>query len=257
MSERPLSRDQLLRLQAALDGELDALQSVALERELAADADLRAQFDRMKRFRAALSGSAPREPAPERLRLAVDRLAPSAQRSSAWRFVPQALAACLALGAAFTAGAYLGLPQTADRGVELALADGFMRAEIAGDTVDVASSDRHTVKPWLATRAPLGTEAVDLADQGFVLVGGRIDIVGGGPVPTLVYRAREHLIAVTELPRDAISAGDQPARETVSGLALMRWRDAMRAYVAVSDIAPADLADFVAKFRAASGGEKP
>jgi hypothetical protein len=34
------------------------------------------------------------------------------------------------------------------------------------------------------------------------LLGGRIDIVGGNPAPTLVYKRRQHLVSVTELRAD-------------------------------------------------------
>ena len=80
------------------------------------------------------------------------------------------------------------------------LVSDFARAEIAGQPFDVASSDRHTVKPWLAARTTISAEIADLAQEGFPLEGGRIAVVDRVPAPTLVYRKREHLIAVTELP---------------------------------------------------------
>ncbi len=63
-----------------------------------------------------------------------------------------------------------------------------MRALMAPQPIDVASSDRHTVKPWFNGRIPEAPRVVDLANAGFPLVGGRIDVIGRIPVPTLVYR---------------------------------------------------------------------
>jgi len=77
------------------------------------------------------------------------------------------------------------------------LVSDFARAEIAGQPFDVASSDRHTVKPWLANRTTVSGTIVDLAPEGFPLVGGRVTIVDRVPTPTLVYRHNEHVVAVT------------------------------------------------------------
>jgi anti-sigma factor RsiW len=45
------------------------------------------------------------------------------------------------------------------------------RAEITGQPFDVASSDRHTVKPCLAARATVSAEIADLSQQGSRLKG--------------------------------------------------------------------------------------
>ena len=127
-----------------------------------------------------------------------------------------------------------------------ALVAAYERAQLSGQAFDVASSDRHTVKPWLASRTPLGAEVPDLSDAGFELAGGRLDIVDRSPVATLVYRRREHWINVSEMPR---RSSDGPASETVDGYRVKRWTDAARSYVAISDIDDGDLTLFVDAFR--------
>ena len=121
--------------------------------------------------------------------------------------------------------------------------------------VDVVSTDRHTVKPWLAGKVPLATTVVDLATDGYALTGGRVDIIGEVPVPTLVYRHREHVISLTELGRGS-SRLSSPTRETVSGHAVVTWSDNVRRYVAVSDMPPPELDDFVSSFRRAAASER-
>jgi len=121
-----------------------------------------------------------------------------------------------------------------------------MRGQVSGQPFDVASSDRHTVKPWLASRVTLGAAVVDLAQAGYPLAGGRIDIVGAKPIPTLVYRRREHFISVSELP---IGHGAANGAASVEGFHVERWIDAERAYVAISDLDAGDLADFARAFR--------
>ena len=93
-----------------------------------------------------------------------------------------------------------------------AIVSAHMRSQISGQPVDVVSTDRHTVKPWLAGKLPVAAEVVDLAEAGFPLAGGRIDIVAGAGVPTLVYKRRDHLISVTELRAE----GDETAHPAQS-----------------------------------------
>ena len=134
------------------------------------------------------------------------------------------------------------------------LVSDFARAEIAGQPFDVASSDRHTVKPWLANRTTVSGTIVDLAPEGFPLVGGRVTIVDRIPTPTLVYRHNEHVVAVTELPLDAKGVrGGTGGIETIDGYHVARWSDANLAYVAVSDMDEKALGEFVEAFRRGGG----
>jgi anti-sigma factor RsiW len=156
-----------------------------------------------------------------------------------------------AMGFAVGAGLMSLRTQTAAEGVAQNLVTDFARGQIAGQPFDVASSDRHTVKPWLAGRTTVSADIVDLASQGFPLAGGRVAVVDKIPAPTLVYRHNEHLVAVTELPLDAPGAQGSGGIETVDGYHIARWSDANLAYVAVSDMDEKTLAQFVAAFREA------
>ena len=62
---------------------------------------------------------------------------------------------------------------------------GHIRALMAPQPIDVASSDRHTVKPWFNGRIPEAPRVVDLVRDGYPLVGGRLDVIAQTPVPTL------------------------------------------------------------------------
>jgi anti-sigma factor RsiW len=122
---------------------------------------------------------------------------------------------------------------------------------LADHLTDVASSDSHTVKPWFAGRTELSPPGMDLAAQGFPLVGGRLDLIEGKPVPALVYRAGKHVINVFVLPA---RAGDHAATVTRRGYTLRHWTEGDLGYWAVSDAGPDEFAKFEHAFRAATGG---
>jgi anti-sigma factor RsiW len=257
---------RLLRLNAALDGELDPMASLEFERELRDDPAFAAEYRRLKQLRDAIRRHAPRDAAPPAL---ADRIAamagsaplsePAAAGSTVVQFQRRAwfdrrafaLAASLAvLGYALGAGLTSLRTASPSDAVAQGLVSDFTRASIVGQPFDVASSDRHTVKPWLAQHATLSAEIADLAQAGFTLEGGRIAVVDLIPAPTLVYRKREHLIALTELPLSAGARGDGPI-ETIDGFHVAHWSDANLNYVAVSDIDEMDLAAFAEAFRQA------
>jgi anti-sigma factor RsiW len=121
-----------------------------------------------------------------------------------------------------------------------------MRSLMASQPFDIASSDRHTVKPWFNGKLPESPRVVDLAPLGFPLVGGRIDVIGLTPVPTLVYRHRLHVISLTALPS---RLGAVPPR-AIDGYNIVDWTDGDITYWAVSDVSAPDLEEFARAFRA-------
>ena len=117
--------------------------------------------------------------------------------------------------------------------------------------VDVASSDRHTVKPWFSGRIPEAPRVIDLSKEDFPLVGGRLDVIGRTPVPTLVYQRRKHVISLTEVPSPG-RPDAAPRNQTDNGYNLVTWTGGGVTYWAVSDLAGAELMRFAELFRTAS-----
>jgi anti-sigma factor RsiW len=254
--------DPRLLINAAVDGELDAAGAIDVERRLAADPALAAEHARLIALRKAI-GRLPREEAPEALRAKILAMPPARAPQlrtigvPRWRAAPlTALAASLALGVVIGAGGLSVLSpgdgaQVADRTI---LAD-YIRARISGRAVDVASSDRHNVKPWLAGKVTVATIVADLSSDGFALAGGRVDVVGDRPVATLVYQRREHMIDLTQAPAPGEPASE-PRRESLDGYGLSRWTEAGRSFVAISDLPASELDVFVAAFRRAAAAER-
>src|SRR5580692_11149884 len=271
MTDRDVN-ERLLRLNAALDGELDAMGSLEFEREMRDDAALAAEYRRLTTLRDAVRRHAPREAAPQALADRIAALTASAPAAPPFQAAtaPSATVVpfrrrtwldsrALAMAASFAVlgfavGAGLTSLRTPSGSGDVAqhLVSDFARAEIAGQPFDVASSDRHTVKPWLANRTTVSGTIVDLAPR-FPLVGGRVAVIDRIPTPTLVYRHNEHVVAVTELPVDAKLARGTGGIETIDGYHVARWSDANLAYVAVSDMDETALGEFVEAFRRGGG----
>src|SRR6202171_1397022 len=80
-----------------------------------------------------------------------------------------------------------------------------VRATLNNHLIEIASSDRHTVKPWLSARLDYSPPVQDLANEGFPLIGGRLDSLERRPVATLAYRYGEHTIDVFVRPDTSLA----------------------------------------------------
>jgi anti-sigma factor RsiW len=250
--------DLRLLLHALVDGELDAATALGLERRIAEDPELAAEHARI----VALQGAINRLPQPEVSEALQARVAalgaprqtavrPTRFRSFDWR----AMAASILVTAVLASGTtyWAAMPVAPDLAQDIA--SGHRRSLLAASPVDVASSDRHTVKPWLDARVGLSPPAVDLAKDGFKLLGGRVEVVGDRAVPALVYQHYEHLITLVAAPQQADTKAVPVATDlSAGGFALVHWTDGAFSYWAISDTERPELRDFVARFRAAIAG---
>lgn len=243
--------DKPLLLQAALDGELDAAGMLAFERAMNEDAELAAEYHRLDALRTALQGL-PKSPASNAFRTRMEALTIGEPKPRRLWLSAERRSAALAAGLAFMLGSgltFLLLPKAPPQPMQALVAD-HVRGLISGQPVDVASSDHHTVIPWFATRSAFAPHVVDLAAEGFPLVGGRIDMLGATPVPTLVYRYKRHIISLTEVPEKV--ATPPQGRRSVDGFAVLAWRQANVTYVAISNAMPIELDALAAAFRKAT-----
>lgn len=252
-----------LQLTAYCDGELDPAAAGEFERRLAADELLKARYAQLMSLRQAVR-ALPQADVPSDLQARIQaRLKAETERSSverapsnvsnvtvlrrrSWSF--QALAASAVLGAVIS-GSVL---KTIDRfGQEDTLASevvaGHIRGLLAPQPFDIASSDRHTVKPWFTSRLPESPQVPDLAAKGFALLGGRVDVINNRPVATIVYKHAAHTVSLTTL-RPGQTIPDQ----TIAGYNVRSWSDGNFTYVAVCDLPSADLAVFEREFAAAA-----
>ena len=243
-----------LQMNAYCDGELDPVSAIEFERRLAGDETLKAQYNRLLSLRRTLR-SLPQYDIPAGLQariqsaLDADRPAQASSpvqagrpRQRSWSF--QALAAAAVFGAVISSSVMLTMERyDRQEDVARAVVAGHIRGLLAPQPFDVASSDRHTVKPWFTSHLPLSPQVPDLAAQGFVLEGGRVDVVGHDPVATIVYKHAKHTVSLTTLPR-----GQSVSDQAIAGYNVRSWSDAEFTYIAVSDISSEDLASFERAF---------
>jgi anti-sigma factor RsiW len=239
------SRDDLLH--AHVDGELDPVNAAAFEQRIAADPALAAERARIEALQRALRERLPRERLDPRVRRRIASMAGPAEGPS-WRAFAASVALALLVG---SASSYAVLRSGQNDELANALVANHLRALMAPQPIDVASSDRHTVKPWFNGKIARSPQVADLSAQGFPLLGGRIDVINTTVVPTLVYRRAQHLISLTALPAAQAGVALKSERR-IEGYNLLRWTEGEVVYWAASDVAMADLEAFARDFRTAA-----
>ncbi len=120
--------------------------------------------------------------------------------------------------------------------------DNHLRALLPMHPVDVPSSDQHTVKPWFQGKTGFSPPVPDLSAEGFVLTGGRLEVIDRQPAAAIVYRRREHVISLYVSPSPEADIGTRLL--DLGGYHLLHWTQNGLSYWAVSDVASADLRAF-------------
>lgn len=181
---------------------------------------------------AALSAQAPPVVAAERPLSGRDR----------WRWLAAgALAGCAASFTAMIAGDVVLNWRKQQDVVAEAVAD-HVRATLNDHLIEVASSDQHTVKPWLSARLDYSPPVPEMASAGFTLVGARLDTLQGHSAATLVYRYRLHTIDVFVRPEPSRWPA---APRSLRGFNVAHAQGSQMDWLAVSDVNPDILAAFV------------
>jgi anti-sigma factor RsiW len=249
-------------VEAYADGEIGGFRAGSIERHLRACAACATRHQDVLALRARLRAEVPRFQAPPALRARAEALlagtrAPAARppadqpRDRGRWFATGALAGCAASLLAWWIG-NAAIDWRSGEDIALAAAAVHTRATLEGRLIEVASSDRHTVKPWLSARLDYSPPVQDLAGEGFPLSGGRIETLDGQRVATLVYHYRLHEIDVFVRPEPAPAPS---APRTVRGFHIAHATGSGMDWLAVSDVSPDVLAAFVE--RLARGDSAP
>lgn len=182
-------------------------------------------------------------PADARPLIAKERVEPrSILFGASWNWL--ALAAAIAFAAVIVWNLVPRLQRPGnDQFLATQLIASHVRSLMANHLTDVASSDQHTVKPWLDAKLDFAPAVVDLSTEGFPLIGGRLDYLDNRAVAALIYQRRKHFINLFVWP----AAPDEtrtPKTITRQGYQLLHWIDSDFNYWAVSDVNETDLQTF-------------
>ena len=246
---------------AYVDGELSATDSAEFERALETCPQCRRRLE-AARAMSGLLHELPAERTPDLLRARIERelraiagaARPATPRSTprqAMRWTAMAASLIVAIGIGWLGGSLTGGRGTSDE----QLAATYLRVASSEHAVDVASTDRHTVKPWFAGRIDYSPPVHDLTTAGFPLEGGRLDVVNGRKVAVLVYRHNQHRLALSLWPTTEPGNSAPKVRE-YNGFTMAEWRRDGFEMHAVSDIGADEMKDFAEALDRATGADR-
>ncbi len=226
-----LGADDRARIEAHLQG------CAACARELAG---LRALSDRVRGLG--------RPPVPDSLagriavRLAQDAPAAPGRRHAGRLVASHVVAALLGAGAVALVAATTSREPQPVRDIVSAHVRGLALEEFGA----VRSGNPHAIRPWFAGKLGFAPRVTDLADDGFPLLGGRVDYVASQPAAALVYGRRQHRITLFIAPAESDSA---TAGGRSRGYNVESWRADGFRFDAVSDLNREELASFAGLLR--------
>jgi len=235
------------QLHGYLDGELDAVSAANFEKHLETCPDCKESLAAEETLHQSIQKANLYERAPETLRMS---LLGNSQKSPAVRPFPAVRVSpwrWLGVAAGLLLVAFLGWRQVQlSRGpgdaklLAASLVDAHLRSLQPGHLTDVESTDQHTVKPWFDGRIDFAPPVHDFANDGFPLLGGRLDVAGGKTVAALVYARRKHIVNV--FVERAQPENYWNGTGESQGYHWLAWQQNGFSFCAVSDVAPPDLA---------------
>jgi anti-sigma factor RsiW len=231
---------------ASLDGELDPRTALQVQNHVSECGRCSALAGRLERLHDEIAAAGLDWSASVDLRPLAARIRRHAPQESWWKrpWMWQSALATLAIAALVM----VSLPGRRGMSVDRQIVDSHLRSLLADHLVDVPSSDRHTVKPWFQGKLNFAPPVPDLSGKGFVLIGGRLDVIDGMQAAAIIYKRREHVINLWITPGSGPDRGIESS--SVDGFHLLRWQQDRMSYRTVSDMNELELREFAELIRA-------
>ena len=216
-------------LDAHADGELEASAIPELEQHLRGCQSCSLALSNLQALKKSLKQDALRFTAPAQLRQRIKAELSSPAKTVAprpawrWNWLTTAFSGAFAVCLALLLMVVQTRPSSEQR-LAQEIVSSHVRSLMAGHVTDVVSTDQHTVKPWFNGKVDFSPPIRDLSSQGFSLVGGRLDYVGGRSVAALVFQRRNHIINLFVWPAKTGKVKATPIASE-QGYNLIRWSD--------------------------------
>jgi anti-sigma factor RsiW len=232
-------------LDAYLDEELDAGTTLSVEQHLRECQVCTDWLEARRALVTRLRTSGLRYTSPPDLERRLKVFRPARARQVIWMpaWLP-ALAASLVL---LAGGFLLGRTTLVGSDVDAQFVAAHVRALLDDHTVDVVSSDHHTVKPWFGGRVSFAPPVPQLGTSEDTLLGGRLDYLEHQRLAVLVYRHGKHTVSVFVFPRGAFRAPLR-ARDSSDGYNVMTRAAGNFGVVFVSDASADELNEFARRW---------
>jgi anti-sigma factor RsiW len=176
-----------------VDDELDVAGQQEAAAHLAGCAECTAAVAEHLALKKAVRVAAKKFVAPPELHASIYReLHPHSRVSPWWKWGMSAVSLVLvaALGAALWPKGTAKDPMVAE------LIDQHVIALSSTNPIDVANSDRHTVKPWFQGKLPFTFNLPEVAGTPLTLIGGKLAYAQQAPGAELLYQAGQHKVSV-------------------------------------------------------------
>ena len=241
-------RETLTMLSGYMDGELDLVHRVEIERHLQHCPECANNLHEGCAVQRSLQSQLLYHAAPmglERRVLAAVRAAEGTQSHPSRRFVRPAVGI-----AAFTG--VLALIWFAAARIPTAIHEeattqqvvySHVRSLMVTHLLDVGSADPNIVKPWFNAKLDYTPPVEDLRTAGYPLLGGRLDYLDDRAVAVVVYTSQKHIVNLFLWPT-AGPATKMTTRECRHGVRLCQWATDNMTFWAVSDLNAHDLTQF-------------
>lgn len=228
-------------LHGYFDGELDAVRAAEFEQHIAGCVACQSSLKAMRSLRDGLQKSDLYHGASPGFRSRIAQELGNESRATfpQWRsFLVPAFSLALILVAVWV-GSMITRQRSYSAGLQAELIDAHVRSLQPGHLTDVQSTDQHTVKPWFDGKLDFIPPVGDFSQQGFPLLGGRLDVIEGRNVAALVYGRRKHLINLFVWPDG--EGPDVSGEGSRQGYNWLSWRTGDMQFCLVSDVSPGDL----------------
>ena len=231
-------------LNAYVDGELDSAGSLAVEGHVGRCASCLTDVEKLRGLASAIEKGALRFKAPPHLKRKVHAaiLAANPEAKSSWFHLRWAsvLASAILIAALTWAAAARWTKSSGETQLVNDIVSSHVRSMMANHITDVASSDSHTVKPWFGGKLDYSPPTKDLTEQGFRLIGGRLDYLENRPVAALIYQRSQHFINLFVWPSNRSTTG-QDDQLAVQGYNIIHWTKSGMTYWLISELNQAEL----------------